>query len=237
MSQTDAAVRLYADGADELMAAEQFADRVSLLPGARGALGEGRSRLRVLWGQDMLADVVDGRYRAVICGVNDADNSHGIIAQLVSLVRTSQWSAESVTSFAKMFQESAVLHAKGDREPYILKFDLDRVLVLGMLRPKGRDHFTLQDLSSGFRTIHKMLEGRHERLPVSSVSFLGGRSNRLLDQSGREPSFESVLHTMHDAGFRGDVYPSPQMWSHGSIGVFPTYPFPEGLERMRGGSS
>jgi hypothetical protein len=42
---------------------------------------------------------------------------------------------------------------------------------------------------------------------------------------------------MYDAGFRGDIYPSPAMWSFGHVGVFPSYPFPEGLHRMREGSS
>jgi hypothetical protein len=88
-------------------------------------------------GQDLLRDLLDGRYRTVICGVNDADNSHGIVAQLVELIATSQWSARSVTSFAKMFQESVSVHAANDREPYVLKYDLDSLLILGLLRPRG----------------------------------------------------------------------------------------------------
>jgi hypothetical protein len=39
------------------------------------------------------------------------------------------------------------------------------------------------------------------------------------------------------AGFRGEVYTSPAMWRLGNVGVFPSYPFPEGLEQMRMGSS
>ena len=94
------------------------------------------------------------------------------------------------------------------------------------------------DLSRGFQTITKMLHGRADRLPVCSVSFLGAASNRLReDTDDREPTFESVLRTMHEAGYRGDVYASPKMWEHGSVGVFATYPFPESLDRMRGGSS
>jgi len=232
----DAAPRLYDLDADELMGSEQFADRVTLLPGDRGAIQAGE-RLRILWGQDMLRDVLDGRYRAVICGVNDRDNDHGIIAQLVSLVTTSQWSPKSVTSYARMFQESVSVHAANDREPYVLKYDLDSLLILALLRPKGRDHFTMQDLARGFTTIQKMLAGRAERLPVASVSFLGARSNRLVDEQGHEPSFEAVCRTMYDSGFRGDVYPSPALWRFGHVGVFPSYPFPEGVARMREGSS
>lgn len=231
-------VQLYADGADDLLNAESFPDRVSLLPAEHGAPQAG-SRLRILWGQDLLADVLDGRYRAVICGVNDTDNANGVIAQIVSLLTTSQWSSNSVTSYARMFQESLQVHAANDREPYILKYDLDSVLVLAMLRPRGRDFFTLGDLSRGFRTVSKMLQGRADRRAVCSVSFLGASSNKLVvdDANLHEPSFESVLQTMHGAGFRGDVYPSPQMWNYAHIGVFPSYPYPKGIDRMRAGSS
>lgn len=228
--------RIYDDQADDLMASEQFPDRVSLLPSERTRVEPGQ-RMRILWGQDMLRDVLDGRYRAVVCSVNDADNAHGIIAQITNLVTTSQWSEASVTSYARMFQESVSIHAAHDKEPYVLKYDLDAVLVLAILRPRGQDHFTLRDLQRGFTTVARMLQGRAERLPVASVSFLGARSNRLVGADGREPSFESVLGAMYHAGYRGDVYPAPGMWRFGHVGVFPSYPFPESLERMRGGSS
>ncbi len=240
------ATRLYDGDADLLVRSEQFPDRISLLsagPAGAGAASStpGAERIRILWGQDMLRDILDGRYRSVVCGVNDADNSHGVIAQLVSLVPTSQWSARAVTSFARMFQESVAVHAAHDREPYVLKYDLDSLLILALLRPKGRDHFTIEDLSRGFATISRMLADRRERLPVASVSFLNARANRLLasepGKQAAEPSFESVLRTMYDAGFRGDVYAAPAMWQFAHVGVFPSYPFPEGLERMRSGSS
>ena len=82
-----------------------------------------------------------------------------------------------------------------------------------------------------------LLEGRRERLPVATVSFLGARSNRMVSRNSPdyEPSFESVLKTMYESGFRGDVYPAPQMWGMGHIGVYPSFPFPEGLDRMREG--
>ncbi len=228
--------QIYDEGAEALLNYEQFADRISLLPGERGAIEPAR-RVRIMWGQDMLIDALDSKYRAVICGVNDEDNSHGLIAQLVNRITTSQWSVQSVTSYARMFHESVSVHAAYDREPYVLKYDLDSVLVLALLRPKGRPHFTLDDLSRGFRTIWKMIQGRGERRPVATVSFLGARSNKLVDAEGNEPSFESVLRVMYDAGYRGDVYPSPGMWQFGEVGVFPSYPFPEALERMRSGSS
>ena len=232
--------RLYDDEAEILMAAEQFADKITLLPSGPIGAGVGPGaieRIRILWGQDMLRDMLDGRYRCVVCGVNDSDNSHGIIAQLVDLIPGSQWTAKGVTSFAKMFQDSVGIHAARDREPYVLKYDLDNILILGLLRPSGRDHFTLEDLSRGFATVVKMLRGRKERLPVASVSFLNARANRLAERDGTEPSFEAVLRTMYQAGFRGDVFPAPSAWRHGQVGVFPSYPFPEGLEQMRRGSS
>lgn len=228
-------LRLYEGHGEELLPAADAADRVSLLPGASGRVEPGQ-RIRVLWGQDMLRDLLDGRYRTVVCGVNDTDNSRGIVAQLVGLVPASQWREPAVTSYAKMFQESVAIHAAGDREPYVLKYDLDSLLILALLRPHGRDHFTLDDLSRGFQTVAKMLQGRGDRRPVATVSFLGARSNRLLD-GGTEPSFERTLRTMYDAGYRGDVYPSPNSWSKGHVGVYPSYPYPDGFKRMREGSS
>ncbi len=228
-------VRLYDGDADELLSTDLFPDRVTLLPGQHKVTpGE---RIRVMWGQDLLRDLLDGHYRTVVCAVNDQDNSRGIIAQLVELISTSQWSAKSVTSFAKMFQESVAIHAAHDKEPYVLKYDLDSLLILALLRPRGRDHFTVEDLGRGFRTVTKMLKDRRERTPVAAVSFLNARANRLIGKGGQEPSFETALRTMYEGGFRGDVYPSPAMWRSGQIGVFPSYPFPEGVDRMRAGSS
>lgn len=229
-------MRLYDDDAEQLLRPDSFPDRVTLLPGEHGSV-RGRERIRILWGQDLLRDLLDGRYRTVICGMNDEDNSHGIIAQLVELVPTSQWSAATITSYAKLFQASAAVHASRDKEPYILKFDLDSILILAILRPHGRDHFTLDDLGRGFQTVSKMLHDRRERWPAAAVSFLNAKANRLLGADGQEPSFEGVLRTMFNSGFRGDVFTAPSMWRFGHTGVFPTYPFPEGLERMRTGSS
>jgi hypothetical protein len=230
------AIRLYEGDADSLLKPDIFPERVSLLPGEGGKL-VGGDRIRILWGQDMLRDLLDGRYRAVICGVNDSDNSHGIVAQLCELVTTSQWTARSVTSYAKIFHDSVAIHAAHDREPYVIKVDLDSTLILGILRPRGKDHFTLDDLSRGMVTCVKMLRDRRERLPVATVSFLNARVNKLVGPSGREPSFEAVLKTMFHSGYRGDVYASPTMWQYGDVGVFPSYPFPSSIERMRGGSS
>ncbi len=227
---------LYDDDADDLVKIPEQSDCIHLLPGATSRVEAG-DRVRIMWGHDMLRDVIDGRYRSVVCAVNDEDNAHGIIAQLVNLVTTSQWSEQSVTSYARMFQQSVTVHAAHDREPFILKYDLDSLTILAILRPHGQNHFTIPNLARGFHTVTKMLQGRPDRKPVASVSFLGAASNRLIDDDGYEPSFETVLRTMYDAGFRGDVYPSLQMWSVGQTGVFGTFPFPASLDRMRGGSS
>ena len=80
-----------------------------------------------------------------------------------------------------------------------------------------------------------MVESRYDRLPVASVSFLGAKSNRLVDAAGKEPSFETVLKTIYDAGYRGDVFPSLAMWELAPTGVFASYPFPKALKVMREG--
>lgn len=232
----DPGVRLYDDEGDLLIEADKRSDRVILLPsGDPKVASTDRDRIRIQWGQHLLADLLAGRYRTVICGVNDQDNARGMLGELLELVTTSQWTVKSATSYARMFQESVAIHAANDREPYILKYDLDQILILGILRPKGREHLTLEDLGRGFKTINKMLEGRRDRWPSASVSFLGAKSNRLIDHDGREPALESVLHTMHESGYRGDVYPSLGMWELAPTGVFATYPFPESLNVMRTG--
>lgn len=228
--------RLYDDDGDALVQADRRSQRVVLLPsGDPKKASIDRDRIRIQWGQHLLTDLIAGRYRTLICGVNDTDNSHGIVGEVISLIPTSQWTVRSATGFAKMFHESDALRAEDDREPYILKYDLDQLLIFGILRPRGRDHFTLEDLARGFRTVTKMLDGRRGRWPVASVSFLGAKSNRLVDKEGREPSFETVLRTMHENGYRGDVYPSLGLWDLAPTAVFASYPFPESLDRMRTG--
>jgi hypothetical protein len=233
-------IRLYDSEGDELLASvSEGTEKLTLFPATEAKPTrpqDAAERIRLLWGQDMLRDLLDRRYRTVVCGVNDVDNSHGIIAQLCDLMTTSQWTARSVTSYADMFQKSVAIHASGDKEPYVLKYDLDSLLILAILRPRGRDHFTIADLSRGFKTVTKMIKDRWDRQPVASVSFLNAKANRLVGTDGREPSFETVLRTMFESGFRGDVYTSPAMWQS-DAGVFPSYPFPAGLEEMRKGSS
>jgi hypothetical protein len=114
---------------------------------------------------------------------------------------------------------------------------MDDVQVFALLRPLSRTEFTMDDFKTGFEKIAQMLEGRRERMPMASVSFLGAKSNRLVGADGHEPSFETILRTMHEAGYRGDVYPSVRMWELAPTGVFATYPFPASLKVMRTGGS
>lgn len=231
--------RIYDGDGDRLMSSLE-ADRVTLLP-TDPALAKKADSIRILWGQPMLADLKAGRYRTVVCGLNSRDNTRGIVAQIAEMMPASQWSAKTITTHARLFAESVIDRGVSDstgadRQPYVIKYDLDSLEIFALLRPVGRDHFTLQDLSRGFKQIAQMVEGRRARLPIATVSFLGARSNRLVDtRTDDEPSFESVLRTMHQAGYRGDVYPPPHLWHAGHVGVFPTYPFPSTLDRMREG--
>ncbi len=223
--------RLYDGEGDLLLEADRRADRVVLLPsGDPRKASTDRDRIRIQWGQHLLADVLARRYRTVVCGVNPNDNSRGMIGELAALVPTSQWNNDSITQYARTFGKSM-----GKDDMLILKYDMDLVTVLAILRAPGKDHLTLDDLRRGFRKVAQMVETRHDRLAVASVSFLGAKSNRLVGEGDNEPSFETVLRTMFEAGYRGDVYPSLGMWANAPTGVFASYPYPESLKVMRSG--
>jgi len=223
--------RLYDEEGDSLLEADRRADRVILLPSGdpRNASTD-RDRIRIQWGQHLLADLMARRYRTLVCGVNPEDNSRGIIGELAALLPTSQWNADTITAHARTFTRSV-----SKDEVLVLKYDLDLVEVLALLRPSGRDHFTIHDLKRGFRKVAQMVETRYDRLPTASVSFLGAKSNRLVGSEGNEPSFETVLRTMFEVGYRGDVFPSLGMWEVAPTGVFASYPFPNSLKVMRSG--
>jgi hypothetical protein len=223
--------RLYDEEGDRLMETDRRSNRVIIVPSGDPRIAStDRDRIRIEWGQHLLADLLGHRYRSVVCGVNQEDNSGGIISQLADLLPTSQWTAESITGYVKTFAETAK-----DDDVFVLKFDMDAVEVLGLMRPPNRDYFTVRDLEIGFRKISQMLERRWDRLPCAAVSFLAAKSNHLVDEDGEEPSFETVLRTMYDAGYRGDVYPALHMWELHPTGVFATYPFPDSLKVMRAG--
>jgi hypothetical protein len=236
-ASSSSGIRVYEGDGDRLVEIPAAGPKVTLLPAGDPRTADASHRIRVQWGQHLLDDLVDGRYRTLICGVNETDNARGILGEILKLIPTSQWTLGSATSYAQVFRSAVQVHAKEDREPYILKFDLDRLLILALLRPHGRDHFTLEDIYRGFRTASRMLEGRADRQPVATISFLGAKSNRLVNHAGDEPSLEAVLKAMHDAGFHGDCYPPVSLWDCARTGVFARYPFPAGVDRMREGSS
>lgn len=220
--------RIYDGDGDSLMVEHQLQGRLVMVPDPHGPQGASDvPHVRILWGQHMVEDVLAGRYRSLVCAVNAEDNGRGVIAQLANLLGTSQWDARTITDYARRFTPR-------DRVT-VIKYDMDAVEVLAVLRPSNRDHLTLDDLADGFGVISDMVRRRTERLPIASVSFLGARANVLRDRRGEEPSFETVLRTMHDAGYAGDVYPSPRMWECAPTAVFARYPFPASVEQMRSG--
>jgi hypothetical protein len=203
--------------------------RLVLVPDSLpGRTPDSTPRIRIMWGQHLLDDLVAGRYRTLVCAVNAQDNSHGIIAQLAACLPTSQWDEQSITTYARHFETPG-------GKAKVLKYDLDAVEVLAILRPAERTRLTLADLSSAMSTVVEMVRRKSERLPSCSVSFLEAHANVLVDQQGQTPTFETVLRTMYEAGYTGDVYPSPGMWRNASTGLFARYPFPDSLDVRREG--
>lgn len=226
--------RVYDADGDALMMREheELADRILLMPDALPSkVPVAARRIRILWGQHLLEDLLSGRYRSLVCAVNPEDNSRGIIAQLAALLPTSQWDERSITANAKQFAGSG---PGGTQRVKVLKFDMDVVEVLAILRPASRN-LTTDDLANAFRIVSEMIDRKQGRLPSASVSFLGAHANMLVGPDGKEPSFETVLRAMHQGGYSGDVYPSPQMWQLAKIGLFPRYPFPSTLDELRRG--
>lgn len=228
---TDQPPRIYAGDGDKFMATEleEMTERILLLPDTMPSkVPDLASRIRVLWGQHLLEDLLAGRYRTLVCAVNAEDNRRGIIAQLAALLPTSQWDERSITAYVGQF-------AGGVK---VVKVDMDAVEVLAVLRPSGSTNLTLTHLSAAFRIVAEMVRRHPGRTPSASVSFLGARANALRDH-GSEPCFEAVLRTMYDAGYTGDVYPPPALWqpanSGSPVGVFARFPFPEALNRLREG--
>jgi hypothetical protein len=226
--------QIYDDDGDTLMQQAHRtgeAESIVLVPDAYPSRTPTASpRIRIMWGQHLLEDLLLGRYRTLICAVNDQDNGRGIIAQLAELLPTSQWDEPSITAYAARFRE-------GSARVKVLKFDMDIVEVLAILRPPGRAHLIMDDLTKAFKIVSQMVSRKPARLPSASVSFLGARTNALLNDDGREPTFEAVLRTMSESGYCGDVYPSPAMWHMGQTGLYPRYPFPAALDQMRAGGS
>jgi hypothetical protein len=233
MLATNQSQRIYEGDGDKFMAIERTAhnERVVVIPDARpGKVPDRTPHLRIMWGQHLLEDLLLGRYHSFVCCVNTRDNSHGIISQLAAQLPTNQWNERSITAYAARF-------AEGGEKVKIVKYEMDMLEVLAILVPPGEAHLSLKHLSSALRIVSDMVRHRTTRLPTASVSFLGARANALVDEHGHEPSFETVLRVMYQSKFYGDVYPAPAMWNHPDVGVYPRYPFPAALDRMRDGGS
>jgi len=222
---------IYKGDGDRLMQSRlhDAPDQIILVPDALPSkTPDKRERIRIMWGQHLLEDLLAGRYRTLVCAVNAQDNRRGVISQLAELLPTSQWDESSITSYAKQF-------AGGKERAKVLKYDMDVVEVLAVLRSANHASLTLNDLRAAFQIVEGMIEGKPGRMPSATVSFLGARANQLVGPDGKEPSFEEVLEAMYEAGYAGDVYPSPAMWSSAPIGLYPRYPFATTLDRMRQG--
>ena len=229
MSTTADSPHIYDSEGDELLEYHDTGAHIILLPGAAANQKEPDPvpRIRIMWGQRLIDDLLAGRYHALICAVNAQDNSHGFISQLAKYLPTSQWDERRITEHAR--------HYVQPHHVTVVKYDMDVVEVLALLRPADHDRLALEDMAEGFRIVCGMIERKPQRLPVASVCFLGARANRLVDERGHEPSFETVLSNMYDAGYRGDIYPATWMWESAPTGVFARYPFPDSVTRMREG--
>lgn len=221
---------IYDGDADQLMSNGSMQDRIILVPeGKPLKTPDASPRIRLMWGQYLLDDLLAGRYRTLICAVNCEDNARGIIGQVAELLPTSQWTHKRITDHARRFA--------GVEPGAVIKFDMDMLEVLALLRPEGVKHLTMRDVSAGFKIAAEMVRRKPQRMPVATVSFLGAHANRLVDDdsSRSEPSFEAVLRSIHDAGLACDVYPAPWMWNVAPTAVFARYPFPDTVARMREG--
>jgi len=216
----------YEGPGDDLMEQIESSNRIVLIPDAPAVQRDPDPipRIRIMWGQRLIDDLMAGRYRVLVCAVNDKDNRHGFINLLAERLPTSQWREPMITQHARHFVQP--------QTATIIKYDMDPLEVLALLRPAEHEYLTLQDLSTGFRMVSAMVRGRPNRYPAASVCFLGARANQLVDGHGQEPSLETVLGTMYEAGYRGDVYPAPWMWESGPTAVFPRYPFPDTFRQM-----
>jgi len=225
-----ASPQVYDGDLGNILAGHAEADRITIVPDKElSSKPDATPRIRIQWGQHLTDDIVARRYGSLACSVNTEDNSRGIIAKLADQLHTSQWDSRTITEHARR-------HAREGRVT-IVKYDMDAIEVLALLRPAGQESLSLDDLHAGFGMIAQMVKTKPQRrLPIASVSFIGSKANKLIDRStGSSPTLETVLRTMLDAGFAGDVYPPPAMWRNAPEVVFARYPFPDSINRMRDG--
>src|SRR5207245_6369843 len=96
---------VYEGPGDDLMGQMDASDRIILLPDAPTIQRDPDpvQRIRILWGQRLIDDLLAGRYRTLVCAVNSKDNSHGFISLLADRLPTSQWTAAMITEHARHF--------------------------------------------------------------------------------------------------------------------------------------
>src|SRR5438876_2428597 len=117
---------IYEGSGDELAEQMDPESRIILLPDAPPVQRDPDpvERIRVMWGQRLIDDLMCGRYRSLVCAVNANDNSHGIINLLAERLPTSQWREPMITEYARHFVQPQTVT--------VLKFDMDRVKVLAL---------------------------------------------------------------------------------------------------------
>ena len=64
-------LKVYEDDGDLLMDASKVAAKVVVVPSGDPRSAAATDRMRLVWGQHLLSDLLDGRYRTVVCGIND----------------------------------------------------------------------------------------------------------------------------------------------------------------------
>src|SRR6266542_4212833 len=95
-STRENALHIYEGSGDDLAEQLDSGNRIILLPDSPLAQREPDSieRIRIMWGQRLIDDLIAGHYRGLVCAVNAKDNSHGIINLLAQQLPTSQWKNE-----------------------------------------------------------------------------------------------------------------------------------------------
>src|SRR5262249_27310418 len=147
---------IYDGAGDDLAGQMDATNGLTLLPDAPPVQRDPdkTERIRILWGQRLIDDLIAGRYRGLVCAVNAKDNSHGIISALAEKLPTSQWRESMITEFARHFVQP--------HNVTVVKFDMDRVKVLGLRRPAAPEHLPFRGLAPGFRISRALPHQRHQ---------------------------------------------------------------------------
>ena len=217
---------------------DQFPDRVTLsCRRGRSGVGVGPGSASLPVGQDMLGDMLDGRYhRGGVRGVNDEDNSHGIIAQLVDPIHYVAVDGQGRDEFCADVPGVGVDPRGADREPYVLKYDLDSLLIPALLVSEGRPPLHARRPVAGSLDGGEDARERRERLAGGEREFSStpGRTNCTRRRRGSRVSRPFCGRcTRRGSGRCGTAR---RRLLRGA-GVFRPYPSPEGIEQMRQGSS